>query len=446
MLSKNPPKVGGLFEQSKEKLEQLIHLLSLGAIVPSGNYLRWEELSREAPPQYLTTREWWLGLKLQRLAGRQEIGLMDCRGHPFTLGAVDCFAEAIHALDQPKAAAKSPPHPRGLLDQLAVNALREEAIASVQLDGVTIDPMVARNFLRTGRAAENAAEQAVLNCHRALIRIQEIRVQPLTLALLADLHQRLVAGTTVKTGLAGRLRQASPARPADTAVEIEAGPPPAEALPARLKALLAFANGQTPGRFVHPLLRAAALHFWVLHDQPFAEGNGRLARALYYWSVLHAGYPAFEQLSLGAVFRDHPAEYQRAFEEVARDENDLMHFAAQVFEAITKARQRREDAARQSLREWQEAAVLAEKAGDLNARQRLLVARALKEPGFRRTLQEHARDHNLARQTARNDFAALLKLGWFEEAKSGRALAFFPTSDLAARLRTATTPAIKIGI
>ncbi len=197
--------------------------------------------------------------------------------------------------------------------------------------------------------------------------------------------------------------------------------------------MLAFANGRAPGQFVHPLLRAAALHFWVLHDQPFGEANGALARGLYYWSALHAGYDQFEILALSAVWRDAPAVYRRAFNDVLADGGDLMYFAAEIFGAIAKAQRRSgDDAARRAeeLRGTEGLVGLAE----CNDRQRLLMARALRDPGMRRTLQEHAREHDLVRQTARHDFAPLVERGWFEEAKVGKALTFFPAANLAAKL------------
>ncbi len=388
-------------------------------------YLRWDELSAELPPQYLVHREWWLGIKLQRLQGRQEIGLRDSSGKAFTLGSGEFFASTLHELDRLNTAggtvASSPS--RSLSEQLTVHALREEAIASARWDGLAGDLGAARQLLRTGRKPENAAEQAVINIHVTLERIHAIRTQPLTLALLADLHQRITAGTITKSRLTGRLRQ--------TTTETQ---PPAEELSARMKALLAFANGRSPAHFIHPLLRAAAMYYWMLHDQPFAEGNNRLARALYYWSVLNAGYPVFERLSLSTVGQESPAAFQSAFDEVARDGNDLLHFAAFLFEAIAKARRRSEEAGQHIEAERSASAMLPGLSGKLNARQSLLVARALKEPGFRCTLQEHARDHNLVRQTARHDFAPLVQQGWFEEAKVGRALTFFPVPDLAARL------------
>ncbi|MBD3393724.1 MAG: hypothetical protein GF418_16430 [Chitinivibrionales bacterium] len=43
-----------------------------------------------------------------------------------------------------------------------------------------------------------------------------------------------------------------------------------------------FANGKTPAFFIHPVLRAVTLHFWLAYNHPFADGNGRCARALFY--------------------------------------------------------------------------------------------------------------------------------------------------------------------
>lgn len=421
----SPIKTIDSLNENSGKLEQLLCLLSSGEISTAGSYLRWSDLPQEAPPQYLAIREWWLALKLQRLLGRQEIGLKDSQGAPFTLGSGEFFAAAIHVIDR---ASQSPSGSggttaKGVVDQVSVWAIREEAIASAQLDGLVVDPVIARELLSTGRKPANTSEQAVQNTFRVLGRIQNIRTRPLTLALLAEIHQQLCLGTVAKAGIMGRLRQTTSEKQ-----------PPAEELPVRLKAMLSFANGHTPEHFVHPLLRAAALHFWVLHDQPFAEGNGRLARALFYWSVLHAGYPLFENLSVSASYRDAPTAYRAAYDEVARDENDLLHFVAHVFYALAKAQRRSADELKRIEEELQHTAELPDTVKALNPRQRLLVTQALREPGFRRTLQEHARNHNLVRQTARHDFAPLLKLGWFEETKVGRALAFFPAPDLAERL------------
>src|SRR3546814_850888 len=67
-------------------------------------------------------------------------------------------------------------------------------------------------------------------------------------------------------------------------------PPPADELPARLQALCDFANARDEGEFLHPIVRAIAVHFQIGYDHPFCDGNGRTARALFYWSMLSSGY------------------------------------------------------------------------------------------------------------------------------------------------------------
>ena len=63
----------------------------------------------------------------------------------------------------------------------------------------------------------------------------------------------------------------------------------------------AFANGLTPDKFIHPVIRSMILHFWLAYDHPFVDGNGRTARALFYWSMLKYGYELFEFLSISRI-------------------------------------------------------------------------------------------------------------------------------------------------
>src|SRR5205085_2494655 len=90
--------------------------------------------------------------------------------------------------------------------------------------------------------------------------------------------------------------------------EVFHDPPPADQLPARLNQLCNFANesvadiGTTvAAKFVHPVVRAILIHFWLAYDHPFVDGNGRTARALFYWSMLRQGYWLFEFVSISEI-------------------------------------------------------------------------------------------------------------------------------------------------
>ena len=80
-----------------------------------------------------------------------------------------------------------------------------------------------------------------------------------------------------------------------------------------MAAMCAFANGETPGYFIHPAVRAIILHFWLAYDHPFEDGNGRTARALFYWVMAAQGYRLTEYLSISRLLYTARSKYRRSF-------------------------------------------------------------------------------------------------------------------------------------
>src|SRR4030066_321712 len=78
-------------------------------------------------------------------------------------------------------------------------------------------------------------------------------------------------------------------------------PPPARELPERMEKFLAFANDKGSEPFVHPVVRAVLLHFWLAYEHPYVDGNGRTARAVFYWYMLTQNYWLFEYLSISRI-------------------------------------------------------------------------------------------------------------------------------------------------
>ena len=109
------------------------------------------------------------------------------------------------------------------------------------------------------------------------------------------------------------------------------------AMAARMKAMCDFANGETPDFFIHPVIRAIMLHFWLAYDHPFVDGNGRTARALFYWSMLRARYTLFEFISISQILLRAPVRYAKAFLHTETDENDLTYFILHQTEVIEEA-------------------------------------------------------------------------------------------------------------
>ncbi len=123
----------------------------------------------------------------------------------------------------------------------------------------------------------------ILNNFLTMQRIRELRYQSLTPQLVLDLHRLVSEDTLDEPADAGRLRPPGQEVVVDDAYgTVFHVPPPAVELPGRLEALCRFANGETPKVFIYPVVRAIALHFWLVYDHPFCDGNGLTARALFY--------------------------------------------------------------------------------------------------------------------------------------------------------------------
>jgi Fic family protein len=111
---------------------------------------------------------------------------------------------------------------------------------------------------------------------------------------------------------------------------------PAEELPERLEALCRRQR-RNPKVFIHTVLRAITLHFWLVYDHPFSNGNGRTARALFYWAMLHQDYWLFEFISISSVIHKARRQYERSFLLSESDDNDLTYFLLAQVKVILQA-------------------------------------------------------------------------------------------------------------
>jgi len=186
--------------------------------------------------------------------------------------------------------------------------------------------------------------------------------------------------------------------------------------------------------FIHPTIRAIVLHFMLAYIHPFVDGNGRTARALFYWYMIRQGYWLFEFLSISRIIVNAPAKYARAFLNTETDECDLTYFIMFHLRTICRAREELQAyLAKQRKRVGEMLGLLKAHPG-LNHRQHALLTHAVRHEGSTYTLQSHGVSHGVSRQTARTDLAELAKLNLLLEHKVGRTLHFVAPDDLRSRL------------
>jgi Fic family protein len=407
-----------------------------------GLYAHWDKLRHEQPPKGLSHREWWLAVKLGRQASYRQVPLTDRSGRPFQYATLDLISEDLHHVDLGAGGRIAMPKQITNPDtknRYYVGSLIEEAVTSSQLEGATTTRPVAKEMIRSGRPPRDRSERMIFNNFLTMKRISKWQAEPLTKELVLEIH-RLVTDQTLDDPLAaGRFRRADEQYVVgDDYGEVFHEPPPAEELNRRMKSMCEFANGKTPRGFVHPVLRSIILHFWLAYDHPFVDGNGRTARALFYWSMLHHGYWLCEFISISQIIRKGPAKYGRAFLYTETDENDLTYFIVYHLGVLRRAIEELHRYINRKTSELQVVERVLQGTPTLNHRQRALLAHALRHPDQTYTFQSHATSHNVVPQTARTDLLGLQQRGLLQGQKIGKRWYFTPVPDLEGKLRRAT--------
>lgn len=410
-----------------------------GSAAHRGEYLHWDRLRRLPAPDGLTHREWWLTIKLARHDGLRALALADAAGRPFRFSVPEVALEALHKIDF--GAGGKVGVPGQVLNPENRNlflkaSLMEEAITSSQLEGAVTTRKVAAEMIRTGRKPRDLSERMILNNYRTMQRIRDLKDFALTPDLVFEVHRMVTDDTLDDPTAAGRFR-----RPDEKIVvsgehgEVVHTPPIATELPERMALMCDFANNLTPDAFVHPVVRGIILHFWLAFDHPFVDGNGRTARALFYWSMLRQGYWPFEFISISHILRKAPIKYVRSFLYTETDDNDLTYFVVAQADVIIQALRELSTSIDRKSAEVREAESTIRSLDLFNHRQSALIIEAVKSPGRRYTIKEHQHMHGVVYQTARTDLLDLAHRGVLERKKKGKELVFRVPSDIGERLK-----------
>jgi Fic family protein len=303
------------------------------------------------------------------------------------------------------------------------NSLMEEAIASSQIEGAATTTKIAWDMLETGRKPRNESEQMIFNNLRAIRYIEESQNKNIDTGFIIELHKIMTVQTTAEE-CAGDYRKEEIFVQDRVDGEIEHIPPGWKELESLMESLCDFANSDK--EFIHPIIKASTIHFLIGYIHPFKDGNGRTARALFYWYLSKKGYSLIKNISISRAILESRIQYDKAFLKTEYDQNDLNYFITYsikslrvAFESLVRYRDKKKaDKEKASIIAYR----LIEKG--MSTRQSDLLGYLYSKEGSSVSLQQYAKKNDIVRQTARRDLSELVKREVLVEEKKGKAIVF----------------------
>lgn len=439
---------GALLKLSKDKFRKIILPdLELKALLEKANvdYVYWDKFKYLKLPEGLNAEEAWMALKNYRKPFRRNISFDDNEGKPFHYFITPAMQSILSKIDQYAAGtlklSDSALIKDGRDERFIVSSLMEEAIASSQIEGAATTRPVAKQLLRGEKKPVNKDQQMIANNYQTIVSIRESwRHEPLSPELIHKIHRSMTRGTLKKSEDEGRYRSLQDDQEG-LAVWSDDGtllhqPPSANKVPQLIEDLCSFANKNHEDEdFIHPVAKAIILHFWLAYIHPYIDGNGRTARALFYWYMLSRNYWLFEYLSISRIINNQRTQYLKAFLYTESDDADLNYFMMNQLRAVLQAIEDVKAYIQRKKEEDRQSRELLRGNSGLNDRQRSILFHAIQNPDAVFTVKSHRTETNTVYQTARTDLLQLVKLGFLEQQTHGKEFVFFPVKNLPQKIK-----------
>lgn len=300
-------------------------------------------------------------------------------------------------------------------EQYLVGSLMEEAIYSSQMEGAATTRKVAKEMLRKKMTPKDKSQQMIANNYQTIQFIVSHKDALLTPELLLQIHQLMAEHTMQNPQEAGCFRS-------NNDVVVENGithetvhiPPTYEEIPNFVEDLCRFFNEQDAPQFIHPIIRGIIIHFMVAYVHPFADGNGRTARALFYWYMLKQGYWLTEYLSISRVIAKSKKSYEKAFLYTEADGMDMGYFVAYNMRVLQQSFKQLQDYIKRK-QEEKRAANSFLRIGNINARQAQIIKMFADDSNLVVTIADLQAKFLVSPTTAKADVVGLMNMGLLSE-------------------------------
>ena len=375
------------------------------------SYLYWSDVKYKNRPSDISAKDLWACTKFSRML--QQVNLKDIS---FTV--TNKMQQLCHDFDVNFGGywGNSSIIPDDSKERYLISSLMEEAISSSQMEGASTTRKVAKEMLRKNMTPRGRSEQMIQNNYNSICFIVENKDKTLTKELLLKVHSLMTYRTLENPEYEGKIRENNDIVVENSIThEVVHTPPSFEELPSFIDFLCDFFNAENgKGVFVHPIIRAIIIHFMVAYYHPFVDGNGRTARALFYWYMLKQGYWLTEYLSISRIIYKSKSSYEKSYLYAESDGNDIGYFITYNLRVLKLAFDDLKNYIEHSLEKQRTVSDFI-KLGEINERQAYILYLLEREPKIILTIKELQNRFAISHPTAKLDVDALVERGFLEK-------------------------------
>ena len=386
------------------------------------NYYTRSEVSHRLPSE-VKIDEFWSALVAFRQTKAESLPFQDQQSKPFWFVLTPTLQEYLHQVDSRGKDSLYRLVKDEIQAELTEQALIEEAMFSSVIEGAFSTIARARELIVEGKQPRDISDQMVLNNGRVMRCVLEQRDAPCSVELMHAVQRMVTDKTLEHDADAGRFRD-GPVFVVNDRRQTIYEAPPSETVEASMQALVRWINEEQDQPFIHPILRACILHTYLVYVHPYADGNGRTARALFYWYLLKHGYEFFRYFSISSIIQETRARYYKVLKDMEDSDADvtyvLLYMAESVVRAIDVILQRITERYRRGILFTN----LRERNMLLNERQTRFLRFLTISKEKRGTIAKYQRAARVVYETARKDLAELEALGILSKGKHRRAFVY----------------------
>lgn len=394
-------------------------------------YIYWDKLKyKDLPEGIKEHKDLWAMVKFFRLNSNKTPVQIES-GWFFQFAELPFSKKLLHEIDKNAAGTFFTSVTDADKRLFITNWMLEEAISSSQIEWASTTTKNAKEMIQKWIKPKTRDEHMILNNYEAINYIKnDLSKRKIEIWDILYLQSVLTKNTLENIDEIGRFRTNED----EIIVEFEwkevHRPPAEEFLKEQMIKLIKFANDEDKTTaFIHPVIKAILLHFWIGYLHPFCDGNGRTARALFYWYLLKNDYFWFSYIPLSKAIKKSKIEYAKSYIYSEQDDNDVTYFINYNLKKIQQALKDFEKYVEEKFSEKKKnISILGHL--EVNDRQMRLLEYFLEKPTSYTNFGIHMKYYGISKSSSINDLKDLVKKWYLKKLKSGRNTNYIPVENL----------------